>query len=101
MYYIWIGNEHHQDVSPYVSDEITDDVGHDDACCSEFDVESLLQADEQDHRHCKDGEEEFIFYAGKSACQCDGSMQKSEDMYDSGYFYVGFHAVAGSIVVRS
>ena len=61
-----------------IAEHVSEDVHHDDACCSEFDVESSLQTDQQGHRHGQYSQQELVLKSGGSAPQCDEGMKEGK-----------------------
>ena len=96
MHCIFGSDERLQHIGSESAEKKSDYVYYDHDSRREFDLKSLLHADDEGHCHCKYGEEEFVVDAGQSADQCDTGMQEGEDMYDSGCFQFMSHAVSVS-----
>ena len=62
----------------YVAKHVSEDVCHDDACCSELDVEFSLQTDKQSHRHRQYRKQQLVLNASESACKCHYRMQQGK-----------------------
>ena len=91
MDYVLGGYQGLQNVCAHGSEHEADEIDDDDDDCYEFNLHSLLKADDKGHGHGQYREEELVIHAGQSAHQCDDCVQKSENMYDSGYLQ-GSHA---------
>ena len=64
---IWGVNESRKKVRSVITDKVSDDVGDDDAGSREFNVQTSLDAQQQNHGHRKDSKEEFILNSSKAA----------------------------------
>ena len=89
MYYVWSADEAVKDRCAYCSEQITQNVGYDDDSCRKLDVEIFSEAHQQDHGHCQQCEQQFVFDAGKPTAQGYYCVQQCERMYDPHGFYVG------------
>ncbi len=62
----------------YVSKHVSENVRHDDACCSELDVQFALQADQQSHRHGQYRKQQLVLDTSEPACKCHYRMQQGK-----------------------
>ena len=81
MDYVWGTDEEFHDVGTQCSDEISEDVHHNDDGSREFYCDSLLEADQQRHRHCQDSQEQLVLDTTGTASQGDSRMKDGEDVY--------------------
>ena len=89
-----------QYLSTECAEQETQDVHEDDYSCGELYLQPPLHADDDGHGHRKNRKEQFVINSTSPAYQGNAGMQQSEQVYDSGYFYIGSHAVSFSKVIR-